>query len=465
MTATEIAKSRLHVIHYSSNTDLPLSVRDSVPDAVAQTIFRVALNAALADGKTEMHSYIRAYKQLEDAGYARNADKVWEVKKDSPGLSNVHVDRPLGAIKPDKDEEEDSEFADGGALPGKTYIVGNGDREIFIPRKSFAAGGLILEGTEYIVGERPGETIIPKYLPPLEVHQAAKSAYDVGMAVLDITSVLAEGGGLAEPGIREIAKHFSASESATESETSRNAWGGPYAKKWALRVLKRINKDADHDKHYPPHILVDLDNTLAEKLESYDGTAIGMPLEPMFSKVKQALKDGKAIKIFTARVADDPDGKIKKAIEAWCKMHLGEVLPVTNEKDPGMTELWDDKAHNPDEIEKVGSGVLISFWLDPVIADKLKVDGGEKPEEMHMTLLYMGKDVPEERLPELESIVADFAASHAPVVGAIAGPIRFPACENTEGRDVCAASFENPDIQDFRRALKEQVEQAGFTVK
>jgi hypothetical protein len=35
---------------------------------------------------------------------------------------------------------------------------------------------------------------------------------------------------------------------------------------------------------------------------------------------------------------------VVRPIEAWCVEHIGVVLPVTNVKDFGMIELWDDRA-------------------------------------------------------------------------------------------------------------------------
>ena len=94
---------------------------------------------------------------------------------------------------------------------------------------------------------------------------------------------------------------------------------------------------------------VDLDGTLAQ--DSRKGPAyIGAPIPAMVERVKQWLKDGKKVKIFTARAY--PGGRIgeKKleeviiAIRVWCREHIGEVLPITYAKDYGMIELWDDRA-------------------------------------------------------------------------------------------------------------------------
>ena len=108
---------------------------------------------------------------------------------------------------------------------------------------------------------------------------------------------------------------------------------------------------------------VDLDGTLA----MYDGwkgpALIGEPVPEMLFRVKKWLADGHTVKIFTARVSF-PDvpiiGKSKEAAEAlgrkieadiareairlWCKEHIGVELEITNVKDYGMIELWDDRA-------------------------------------------------------------------------------------------------------------------------
>jgi hypothetical protein len=104
---------------------------------------------------------------------------------------------------------------------------------------------------------------------------------------------------------------------------------------------------------------VDLDGTLAH----YDGWKgiehIGAPVAPMVERVKRWLAQGRAVKIFTARVdggnvalaMGDKNGvahqdvpAVRQHIEAWCREHIGVVLPITNVKDYGMVELWDDRA-------------------------------------------------------------------------------------------------------------------------
>lgn len=89
---------------------------------------------------------------------------------------------------------------------------------------------------------------------------------------------------------------------------------------------------------------VDLDGTLAYYAGWKGVHHIGDPIVPMLNRVLEWRRNGVEVRIFTARVAIDPDGMAKKAIEDWCQRHIGEVLPITNVKDFKMVELWDDRA-------------------------------------------------------------------------------------------------------------------------
>ena len=90
---------------------------------------------------------------------------------------------------------------------------------------------------------------------------------------------------------------------------------------------------------------VDLDGTLAY----YNGwkgiTEIGAPIWPMVERVKQWLREGREVKIFTARVSvkgRDLEPTLW-AIRRWSLEHIGEYLDITCTKDLSMIELWDDR--------------------------------------------------------------------------------------------------------------------------
>lgn len=101
---------------------------------------------------------------------------------------------------------------------------------------------------------------------------------------------------------------------------------------------------------------VDLDGTLAYYESGHPIEHIGLPIPTMVERVKQWLVDGVEVRIFTARVAEtgerNPEGvkddgpfaqQQRALIEAWCREHIGTVLPVTATKDFRMIALYDDR--------------------------------------------------------------------------------------------------------------------------
>lgn len=93
------------------------------------------------------------------------------------------------------------------------------------------------------------------------------------------------------------------------------------------------------------HILVDLDGTLATYTTWQGEDHIGDPIPLMVNRVKRWLREGKEVKIFTARLAasSQPDRTVS-IIQSWCRQHIGKALPVTNVKDQFCEAIWDDRA-------------------------------------------------------------------------------------------------------------------------
>jgi len=84
---------------------------------------------------------------------------------------------------------------------------------------------------------------------------------------------------------------------------------------------------------------VDLDGTLAHYDRWRGPNHIGVPVRRMRRRVVDWLAEGKDVRIFTARSEES-----YPAIRAWCLRQFGRELPITNQKDYGMVELWDDRA-------------------------------------------------------------------------------------------------------------------------
>jgi len=83
----------------------------------------------------------------------------------------------------------------------------------------------------------------------------------------------------------------------------------------------------------------------------FDGTlrrADGEPVAPMVARIRHFLEQGASVRILTARVANkngiEHNNVNTSYIQNWCLTHLGQVLPVTSEKDYEMVVLYDDRA-------------------------------------------------------------------------------------------------------------------------
>lgn len=92
---------------------------------------------------------------------------------------------------------------------------------------------------------------------------------------------------------------------------------------------------------------VDFDATLAE-YDTYKGPLVfGKPIPKIVDRVKDWLKAGDQVVLFTARV-NEPNPNLKLQIvlglHAWCQKNIGQVLEVTATKTKDMTDFWDDRA-------------------------------------------------------------------------------------------------------------------------
>jgi len=105
-----------------------------------------------------------------------------------------------------------------------------------------------------------------------------------------------------------------------------------------------------------PHIMFDLDGTLAY-YDHWRGVAhIGKPIEAMARRLVAHIQNGDKVKIFTAR-ASDGDGGIKATyfIRAWLKLYGLPELGITCIKDHGCRYIYDDRCV---QVEK-NTGELI----------------------------------------------------------------------------------------------------------
>lgn len=90
-------------------------------------------------------------------------------------------------------------------------------------------------------------------------------------------------------------------------------------------------------------VFVDLDGTLAEQKNEYQ-REIGKPIMPMIELIRNELKQGSEVKIFTARASKWTDELEKLDIERFCVQNFGIVLPITAIKEHNIDIYYDDRA-------------------------------------------------------------------------------------------------------------------------
>lgn len=89
-------------------------------------------------------------------------------------------------------------------------------------------------------------------------------------------------------------------------------------------------------------IAFDLDGTLAKYTKWNGSDDIGEPIEPMVNKLKKFIKQGIAVKIFTARASKESN---IPPIKQWLKQHIGrDDIPITNLKTHDIEKFYDDRA-------------------------------------------------------------------------------------------------------------------------
>lgn len=121
-------------------------------------------------------------------------------------------------------------------------------------------------------------------------------------------------------------------------------------------------------EEFKPWIGVDLDGTLARDYGWKGAQHIGSPIKRMADRIRRWHNAGKTVKIFTARAANPAD---IPPIKAWLKKHRLPDLEVTNVKDPGMMQLWDDRAvpMRRNRGTRRDDGRIAESIVDTILAD------------------------------------------------------------------------------------------------
>lgn len=101
-------------------------------------------------------------------------------------------------------------------------------------------------------------------------------------------------------------------------------------------------------------------------------------------------------------------------------------------------------------------GCMIALYPAPEVAQALAVDDGLPPEEMHVTVAYLG-DAADVDADALREIVASLA-ERQPFTAQISGHARFTGGD----KDVIVALIDSPDLEDLRRDTLDALYERGI---
>jgi HK97 family phage portal protein len=222
--------------------------------------------------------------------------------------------------------------------------------------------------------------------------------------------------------------------------TGRRSARGGATKPKAPTAKKRANATGPKPKKQP--------------LKNPDGTTF-RKLTPARKLAQQKKKLRELDKVF--KDGKDPHGN---PLDAATLDHVN-FLATSLRTDLNGKAMSDTTSTAPQH-----TGIMVAFYLPPEVSQQLALKGGEAPEELHLTLGYLGDSTEMDPDTEIDlyETVKDFADRQEPLTGQISGIGLF--LNTDEGADTNAfyASFDSPDLPDFRADLIEQLQEAGIPI-
>lgn len=115
-------------------------------------------------------------------------------------------------------------------------------------------------------------------------------------------------------------------------------------------------------------------------------------------------------------------------------------------------------------IEKEHDGVMVALFVPKAAAEKLVIKGGLPPEELHITMAYLGRRTDEYLdVDEVRAAVKEAAGKSPPLSGHVGGKIRFENPGKAEAA-FCAVP-DVPGIDRLRTALVDALERRGIRLQ
>jgi 2'-5' RNA ligase len=142
----------------------------------------------------------------------------------------------------------------------------------------------------------------------------------------------------------------------------------------------------------------------------------------------------------------------------FCDDHVDGALAVLDKNGIPVQDLQ-PLPFAEAEIEEPPAGTVIVLQPPLDVARQLSVSGGLEPEELHVTLCYLG-EVGDDVREQLEWIVRGLASQLPPVEARLNGITKF--VEVDEGKDVVVVNVDAPTLPKFRETIVDTLDRLGF---
>jgi 2'-5' RNA ligase len=110
-------------------------------------------------------------------------------------------------------------------------------------------------------------------------------------------------------------------------------------------------------------------------------------------------------------------------------------------------------------------GTMIGYFLPNETARQIALSNGEAVDELHITILYLGKELTDVQKAVVRDVTKEVTRTLAPIEGTIGGNGRFPNSESTEGRDVLIRLVDIPRLEALRETLVAQLRRRDVPVE
>ena len=113
-----------------------------------------------------------------------------------------------------------------------------------------------------------------------------------------------------------------------------------------------------------------------------------------------------------------------------------------------------------------GKGVMVAVYPPIQIARQLAIPTGLEPDDLHMTLAFLGDSdkIGRKAMRKAEQVCARISKTTEPIKAAISGVGRFSASRTSGGQDVYYASIDAPALPELRHRLVRALQKAGVSV-